>query len=127
MLQTGEIAVQVPEECLKVDTGACAADPASAWNDVVNVTVPTAISSAHSSTFWDLGYERLRLMVSAPLTLQRLKLRGVVSSKQPVIYFMFFWNGAGLLCEDCVVEFSCRGLGVDYFNDVLPPVRLSLF
>lgn len=62
-------------------------------------------------------------MVSAPLTLQGLKLRGLVSANEPFFYFMYFMNNAGFVCEDCVVEFSCGGQGVDYFNDDLVLVR----
>ena len=110
-----------------MDSAPCVADVTSAWNECVNVSVPTTISSKHASTFWDLGFERLRLKVSAPLTLRRMRLRGIVSAKQPVIHFMFFPGDAGLVCEGCVVEFSCRGLGVEYFNEVLPPVRAPYY
>lgn len=62
--------LQVPEECLRPPAlAACLEDPA-----YVRLTVPTTITSV-SGALWDVGFLRRRLIVSANVTLDSLRLR----------------------------------------------------
>jgi hypothetical protein len=97
--------------------------PCLAGERFVKITTSTIVTVSSASVIWDMGFDRHRVLVTETLTLERIRLKGIVSDFEPYTFFFMFHNNTGLVCNECLVEHGCGGGNADFFLTSMNLVR----